>query len=220
MTHLCRNEKRVIIREEDGNTMQDFKDYLMDEKLHIRTTEENRCYSDTYRYAYEPTSYSVLERLCESGFVGPEDVLLDYGCGMGRVPIYLNNQIGCRAIGVEMVEEFYEKACENGRKYKRKEAVRFVQREAEKYEVPTEVTACFFFNPFSIEIMRRVMERILDSYYEMPRRIRLFFYYPQREYIAYLMGVDALEFVDEIDCMDLFAGRDDRNRVILFETTV
>ena len=29
--------------------------------------------------------------------------------------------------------------------------------------------------------------------------MRLFFYYPQDEYVAFLMGVDELDFVDEID---------------------
>ena len=31
------------------------------------------------------------------------------------------------------------------------------------------------------------------------------------------MGVDELDFVDEIDCVDLFEENDDRNRVLIFE---
>lgn len=42
------------------------------------------------------------------------------------------------------------------------------------------------------------------------RTMRLFFYYPQDEYVAFLMGVD-------IDRVDLFAENDDRNRVLIFE---
>ena len=45
---------------------------------------------------------------------------------------------------------------------------------------------------------------MLDSWYEVPREIRLFFYYPSDEYLTYLMTVDELMFVDEIPCMDLF----------------
>ena len=88
---------------------------------------------------------------------------------------------------------------------------------AEVYEVPKDATCFFFFNPFSIEIMRCVMNRLLDSYYEHPRRMKLFFYYPQDEYVAFLMGVNELDFVDEIDCGDLFSEKDDRNRVVIFE---
>lgn len=37
------------------------------------------------------------------------------------------------------------------------------------------------------------------------------------KYIAYLMTVDELSFVDEIDCRDLFPGDDPRERIVVFE---
>ena len=49
-----------------------------------------------------------------------------------------------------------------------------------------------------------------------PREMYLFFYYPSEEYISYLMTVDELEFYDEIDCGDLFAGKDERERIMIF----
>jgi hypothetical protein len=62
-----------------------------------------------------------------------------------------------------------------------------------------------------------VIRRLLDSYYENPRRVRLFFYYPSDEYLSYLMTVDEMMFFDEIDCRDLFPGNDSRERVVIFE---
>ena len=53
--------------------------------------------------------------------------------------------------------------------------------------------------PFSIEILRSVMAKIIDSYYTSPREIFLFFYYPSDEYTSYLSTIDELEFYDEID---------------------
>ena len=50
----------------------------------------------------------------------------------------------------------------------------------------------YFFNPFSVEILQKVIAQILDSYYENIRTIQLFFYYPSDEYISYLMTVDEL----------------------------
>ena len=44
----------------------------------------------------------------------------------------------------------------------------------------------------------------------------MFFYYPSEEYISYLMTVDELTFLDEIDCRDLFAGKDPRERILIF----
>ena len=88
---------------------------------------------------------------------------------------------------------------------------------AEQYPVPAEVDRCYFFNPFSVEILQKVMARILDSYYENPRNIQLYFYYPSDEYVAYLMTQELLMFVDEIDCGDLFEGKDPREKILIFE---
>ena len=87
---------------------------------------------------------------------------------------------------------------------------------AESYEVPIAVNRYYFFNPFSLEILRKVMARILESYYEYPRELFFFFYYPSEEYLSYLMTVDELEYYDEIPCGDLFAGKDPRERIVIF----
>lgn len=195
----------------------DFDEFFIDAKLHIDTVGRNDKYSDTFRYPYEPTAYTVLERVAESCYITKEDGLIDYGSGKGRVPIYMNDRIGCRATGIELVEEFYLAAEQNREHYRKKDEVFFEHTTAESFVVPVDATCFFFFNPFAIEILKRVMNRLLDSYYACPRDMKLFFYYPQDEYVAYLMGVDELEFVDEIDCMDLFDENDERNRVLIFE---
>lgn len=92
----------------------------------------------------------------------------------------------------------------------------FVLSGAEDYEVPSEVNRCYFFNPFSVEILHKVMARILESYYDSPREVFLLFYYPSDEYVSYLMTVDELEFYDEIECDDLFPG-DPRERILIFQ---
>ena len=46
---------------------------------------------------------------------------------------------------------------------------------AENYPVPLEATKFYFFNPFSVEILQKVLARIQESYYEKPREIELFF---------------------------------------------
>ena len=194
-----------------------FDEFLIDAKLHIDTIGRDDKYSDTYRYPYEPTAYAVLERIAESGYIAKDDLLIDYGSGKGRVPIYFNDRVGCHAIGIEMMEEFFSSAEKNRENYRKKNEVSFVKTTAEAYVVPKDATCFFFFNPFSIEIMKCVMKRLLDSYYEHPRTMRLYFYYPQDEYVAFLMGADELDFVDEIDCVDLFEENDDRNRVLIFE---
>ena len=61
------------------------------------------------------------------------------------------------------------------------------------------------------------MARILNSYYEHPRSILLFFYYPSDSYLSYLTSVPEMVFLDEIPCGDLFPGNDPRETIMIFE---
>lgn len=188
-----------------------------DRLLNIRTTGIDRSNSDQYRYPYEPTPYCVLERLANSGWIGKVNTLIDYGCGKGRVDFFLSYQTRCHSIGVEYDERIFAKAEENREVAVSSERVEFILANAENYMVPERVDRFFFFNPFSRELLQKVVSRILESYYAAPRRMLLFFYYPSNEYISYLMTVDELQFWDEIDCRDLFSGDEPRERIVVFE---
>ena len=191
-------------------------EHMWDQRLRIQTTGRDDLNADQYRYPYEPTPYCVLERLAQSGFVSQKDVVLDYGCGKGRVEFFLSHQAQAKTIGIEYDERVYRSAIDNRHTAVSKAKVEFVLTGAERYEVPAEVNRCYFFNPFSVEILRKVMARVLTSYYENPREVLLFFYYPSEEYISYFMTVDELEFYDEIPCGDLFAGNDPREQILIF----
>ena len=189
-----------------------------DRLLHVHTTGRDDSRSDQYRYPYEPTPYSVLERLVNTGMIRKENTLLDYGCGKGRVDFFLTYQTRCHSIGVEYDDRIYEKDMENKQSAVSGERISFVLVNAEEYKVPEAVDRVYFFNPFSLEILRKTVARIIDSYYEHPREIQLFFYYPSDEYISYLMTVDEFLFLDEISCQDLFEGNDPRERMVVFIT--
>lgn len=192
------------------------KENAWDKQLQIKTVGRDDTSSDEYRYPYEPTPYSVLERLADSGLFGKDDVVLDYGCGKGRVGFFLSYRTKAKVIGIEYDERIYAHALENQTTAVPKAKADFVPMRAEAYPLDGNVSRCYFFNPFSVEILRGVMARILDSYYSSPREIFLFFYYPSDEYIGYLMTVDELEFYDEIECFDLFEGQDKRERIMIF----
>lgn len=187
-----------------------------DRLLQIRTTGRDDTGADQYRYPYEPTPYPVLERLANSGYIRKGNMLLDYGCGKGRVDFFLSWQLRCRTIGVEYDEQIYDKAVENQKTAVSAERTTFKLTDAEHFAVPESVDRIYFFNPFSLELLRKVFGRILESWYGAPRKILFFFYYPSDEYISYLMTVDELDFLDEIDCRDLFPGDDLRERIIIF----
>lgn len=190
-----------------------------DKLLKIKTTGRDDSNSDQYRYPYEPTPYCVLERLAGGSYIGKRNKLLDYGTGKGRVCFYLSYQCRCKSIGIEYDERLYDGAKLNQETATAGRGTDFVLENAENYVVSADVDRCYFFNPFSVEILKTVLAKIMDSYYENPRELQLYFYYPSEEYVAYLMTQDNLMFVDEIDCMDLFPGNDPRERILIFEVT-
>ena len=187
-----------------------------DKLLQVKTTGRDDSKAGHDYYPYEPTPYPVLERLANRGLIRKKDVVLDYGCGKGRVDFFLSYQTKANTIGIEYDERIYRDALENQKTVVSKTTAEFVPVRAEEYDVPPEVNRCYFFNPFSVEILHKVLARIIESYYENPREMFLFFYYPSDEYIAYLMTVDELDFYDEIDCGDLFEGNDSRERIMVF----
>lgn len=193
------------------------KEEKWDKLLQIRTTGRDNSHADQYRYPYEPTPYPVLERLANSGYIRKGNTLLDYGCGKGRVEFFLSWQTRCRSIGIEYDERIYEKAVENQNMSSASGRVTFQAVDAGEFPVPESVDRIYFFNPFSLEILQKVISRIRDSYYEAPREILLFFYYPSDEYISFLMTVNELTFYDEIDCGDLYDGKDRRERIVIFK---
>ena len=196
------------------------KESSWDKLLQIRTDGRDDTNSDEFRYPYEPTPYAVLERLADTGLIDRDDTVLDYGCGKGRVGFFLAWRTKAKTIGIEYDERIYQSALENNKTAVPKAKSAFVSVRAEIYDVPGDVSRCYFFNPFSVEILRQVMARILESYYADPREILLFFYYPSDEFMCYLMRVDELEFYDEIDCDDLFEGNNHRERIMVFRLPV
>ena len=187
-----------------------------DRRLQIHTSGLDEANADPYRFRYEPTPYCVLERLADIGLIRADDTVLDYGCGKGRVDFFLAQRTGAATIGIEYDPGVYQQALENQRTAAIQTTADFVLTHAEGYPVPDHVNRCYFFNPFSVEILHKVIARLTESYYAHPREILLFFYYPSEEYLSYLMTVDVLEFHSEISCGDLFDRFDARERIVIF----
>ncbi|MCI7813228.1 MAG: class I SAM-dependent methyltransferase [Robinsoniella sp.] len=196
----------------------DIMENRWDKVLRIKTSGRDDSRADQYRYPYEPTPYAVLERLAFAGYIGKNNTVIDYGCGKGRVDFYLSYQTRCKSIGIEYDERIFQSALENRKTAASAGRVELVLGKAEEYRVPQDADRFYFFNPFSIEILQSVMERIKESYYRNPREILLFFYYPSDTYVSYLMTEDEIIFLDEIDCQDLFEGNHLRERILIFST--
>ena len=91
-----------------------------DKLLQIKSCGRDESGADEYHHPYEPTPYCVLERLVKSRFFGEEDVVLDYGCGKGRVLAFLlKKQAPCPLYGIEINEISGKIALEWSEKYDR-----------------------------------------------------------------------------------------------------
>lgn len=149
--------------------------------LAIKTSGRDDSRSDGEHHPYEATDYCVLERLANSGYIRKQNTLIDYGSGKGRVAIFMAYQTGCHSIGVEYDERLYEKALVNVESPAARNRVSFVLGDAATYELPDAADCCFFFNPFALHTIKRVLGNIFDSVYRHPRNIQLFFYYVNEE---------------------------------------
>ena len=117
---------------------------------------------------YEATPYEALDALFDEYEPHQSDVVVDFGCGKGRLTFYVHNRFHVSAIGVEMNGQMYQEALENQASYMQKSqqiggTVRFERCLAEEYEVEPTDNRFYFFNPFSVQIFARVIDNILLS---------------------------------------------------------
>ncbi len=185
--------------------------------LHIKTSGRDDTISNHINYPYEPTSYAILEKIAASGVISKKSKVIDYGCGKGRVSLFLAYQLKCNVIGIDYDERMILRSERNRANLSAGNRVTFLHENAVHYAVPKDVNVCYFFNPFSVEVLQSVLTRILESYYENPRTIQLLFYYPSVEYLTYLNDRDDIVYIEEINCEELFDKKDDRERVVVYQ---
>jgi precorrin-6B methylase 2 len=58
-----------------------------------------------------PTPLTVVDRMLALASVKPTDVVYDLGCGDGRILINAARTYHCRAVGVELSRDIYERTC-------------------------------------------------------------------------------------------------------------
>mgnify|MGYP000641698135 CR=1 FL=1 len=130
-----------------------------DKLLKIKTTGRDDSHADQYRYPYEPTPYSVLERLANSGLIGKGNTLLDYGTGKGRVCFYLSYQTRCHSIGVEYDERIFSGAEENRLHAVSGNRTAFEMKAAETIPYRQKWIAAIFLIPFRWNSFRKFSPR-------------------------------------------------------------
>jgi cyclopropane fatty-acyl-phospholipid synthase-like methyltransferase len=155
---------------------------FQDRKLGIRTigymSSEELGHESPELLDYSPAPYSALHDCLARVSIKPgEDVLLDYGCGMGRVMVLAATKPFRRVLGVEISEELAAQARANieraGRRLKCVAEVE--QADARAFQVPDETTIIHLYNPFTGETLAQVVENILESLRRRPRELTIIF---------------------------------------------
>jgi uncharacterized protein VirK/YbjX/predicted RNA methylase len=157
-------------------------DELWDRRLGIRTVGFIPAVGDAaapnWRAHYVPTRYVALIKALRHVGVGPNDTIIDYGCGLGRA-VFAASWLGAkRAIGVEIDPALCAGAEANRRGCRLDpERIQFVCKPAETY-VPVDASVIFLFHPFGAGTLKAVLDALEADLAERPRHVRLVYENP------------------------------------------
>jgi SAM-dependent methyltransferase len=116
-------------------------------------------------------SYLALSLIFKNEAIGPDDVLVDVGCGKGRViNWWLGKRLSNRIVGLELDPEVAAHTRERLRGYRN---VTIVAGDGIE-NLPADGSLFFLFNPFAQSVANRFRERILES--ARKDKIRIFYY--------------------------------------------
>lgn len=137
------------------------------------------------RVHYRPSEWRTLRRILSPSEVGPNDVFVDFGSGMGRILLEAAEYPFARVIGVELSEELNEIALRNVERRRARLRCRHVEVVTEDvvdYPVPDDLTIAFFANPFKGETFSAVIDNLISSFDRRPRDLRIIYNFVREEH--------------------------------------
>ncbi len=153
--------------------------------LGVKTNEEVIIPGNTRKLKYslyEASEYEGLEQIFDLVSLKPEDTIVDFGCGMGRVLFFCNQRFLCKVKGIEYDRKIFQQLLDNAEFYhvrfrEQRDKFTLLNIKAEEYDIAPEDSCFYFFNPFAKSILSDVLAKILKSVEEHPRRVTIIFYY-------------------------------------------
>jgi SAM-dependent methyltransferase len=168
-----------------ARALHEISEVLNDRRFGIRTAgwlppqETGVPRADAHDYAATP--YRVIRRLFREvpaqSFAGS---FIDYGCGRGRMTVMAGSRPFTRVIGLELSEQLRSEALDNLRRSRvpRCCPVDVLGVDAAEFEVPDDVSAVYFYNPFGAVTMQAVLECIARSLDRRSRPLWVLAYNP------------------------------------------
>lgn len=177
----------------------------IDKSLYIRTTGFREWKDPNSPYnRCESTPYTALDKLFESYKIKRTDKVVDFGAGRGRVAFYIHNRFQVPVKGIEVNDITYEEAITNKKRYRQKmkhinAPIKFKYGLAEDYDIKEWDNKFYFFNPFSIEIFKKVVNNILESIKKNDRVVDIILYYPLDEYKEFLKTITQFNLINKVE---------------------
>lgn len=124
---------------------------------------------------YQPTRIRYIKKLIRELKLPEGSVFVDFGSGKGRVLFVASNYNFKRVVGVEISSKLCEIARNNlvvyERKLKRPLKVEIVESNVLRYDIRDDENIFYFFRPFDGLIMEKIIEKIISSLKESPRKV-------------------------------------------------
>ncbi|MFX0125713.1 MAG: class I SAM-dependent methyltransferase [Candidatus Hodarchaeota archaeon] len=149
-----------------------------------------------------PTRYYILKQIFGSVNIPyTESVFIDFGCGLGRVLMFVSQFPFKKIIGIECSQRLAEICRENltrhyEKKNKKLPAFQIIQCDAGNYEIPVDANVFYFFHPFDDYVIRRVVDNILKSVNKRKRTLTVIYDNPIYENEFLGAGFHLLHKVD------------------------
>src|SRR3989339_477084 len=160
---------------------------------------------------YQPTMALSFNRLLDTIPLPPESVLVDFGCGKGRVLLLAVLRGIKKAVGIEFSPELCEIARNNVRIVEQATGaslnISVIEGDVTHYEIEDDQNVFFLFNPFDDVVMEAVVKNIQQSLQKKPREIAIIYYNPVHSHIldnsflpqnSYLIGGE--EYMLYVNC--------------------
>ncbi len=149
--------------------------------------------------------------------IGPEDVFVDYGCGLGRAVIAAASFPFRRVIGLELSPELTARAqanLERNRGTIRAGAVEFVTADAVDWEVPPDLTVAYLYCPFVGQLFAAVVNRLIASVDEHPRPLRIVYNFPVEH--SFLIQTGRVRVLDAVPSLWLSRSRETASTIVTY----
>lgn len=165
---------------------------------------------------YQPSRVLPIMKMLQAiKKIGPPNAaLVDFGSGKGRV-LFLAAASGFRKVrGVEFAHELCDISRRNWEAFRGRtdtEAeVLIVEGDAAKYVVRDDESVFFLFNPFDGNVLSRVLDNIVESLRQRPRKVLIVYYLP--DWGRVIEARSEFERVLELNywgyCFTIFSNRD------------